>query len=231
MNSTEFAAARPASKLFDQLGTLPSRIEGRLKLGLYKTAERYGLRRDLDLPLEKPSAKIPISIRPMRPADLDVLFPADIDPAEREEAAPRRAFAARHMAGGFVAVDERSDTPCYMQWLLGAADNDFLKSLNCFPELLPDEALLENAYTPPAYRGMGIMSAAMAAIAERAADFGARYVITFVMTDNIASLKGCQRAGFFPDLLHSQIRAGFGTYKRDSFTKLDSNDPVRQRRF
>jgi RimJ/RimL family protein N-acetyltransferase len=48
---------------------------------------------------------------------------------------------------------------------------------------------------------LGIMSAAMALIAERATEVGARHVLTFVDQHNIASLKGCQRAGFHPQRL------------------------------
>ena len=40
------------------------------------------------------------------------------------------------------------------------------------------------------------MSTAMASIAERGTDLGARWVLTFVGTENTASLKGCARAGF-----------------------------------
>ena len=65
-----------------------------------------------------------------------------------------------------------------------------------FPPLEAGEALLENAYTPPEYRGFGIMSAAMAPIAERGSEREARAVLTYVRADNVASLKGCQRAGF-----------------------------------
>jgi RimJ/RimL family protein N-acetyltransferase len=83
-----------------------------------------------------------------------------------------------------------------VQWLLGVRDNDFIARLGGFPALEADQALLENAYTPPAFRGLGIMPAAMAAIAEHASELGARYVLTFVDQHNIASLKGCQRAGF-----------------------------------
>ncbi len=46
--------------------------------------------------------------------------------------------------------------------------------------LPPNEALLEGAYTPASHRGLGIMPAAMALIAEKAETIGARYVITFV---------------------------------------------------
>ena len=74
------------------------------------------------------------------------------------------------------------------------------------------------------------MSAAMALIAERAADIGARHVLTFVGLDNIASLKGCQRAGFNPLLLHRATRIGFGTLRRDRFEALPEGDPRRTAR-
>jgi hypothetical protein len=41
--------------------------------------------------------------------------------------------------------------------------------------LSPDEALLEGAFTPESHRGQGIMPQAMASIAEKAKDLGARY--------------------------------------------------------
>ena len=82
----------------------------------------------------------------------------------------------------------------HVQWLLSPRDNGFIEKLGGFPPLAEGEALLENAYTPPAFRGLGVMAAAMAQIAERASDFGGRKVLTFVATDNVASLKGCQRA-------------------------------------
>jgi RimJ/RimL family protein N-acetyltransferase len=87
-----------------------------------------------------------------------------------------------------------------MQWLIPAADNGALQTYfgNLYPTLQPDEALLEGAYTPEAYRGQGIMSAAMARIAQQASEWGARWVITFVDERNEASLRGCLRAGFMP---------------------------------
>jgi RimJ/RimL family protein N-acetyltransferase len=87
-----------------------------------------------------------------------------------------------------------------MQWVIPATENDRLRTVfgNLYPVLQPDEALLEGAFTPEAYRGKGIMGAAMAQIAERAAEYGARWVITFVDGQNDASFKGCRRAGFTP---------------------------------
>jgi len=215
----------------EEIGT---RLAGRWKLGVYARLTRYGLLRDLAQNFAAPGAKIPLAVRPLDERDLPPLFGhvgAATELAERLEVAWRHAFVEKGARGGFVAIDERSNTPCYVQWLFSARDNDFIKTLGGFPPLAADEALLENAYTPPAYRGLGIMAAAMARIAERASDFDARKVITFVATDNVASLKGCQRAGFYPYLLHHRSRLGFGLVTRDTFETLAENDPRRSLKF
>jgi RimJ/RimL family protein N-acetyltransferase len=112
-----------------------------------------------------------------------------------------------------------------MQWVVPAAENQRLKQVsgNLYPTLQPEEALLEGAYTPEAYRGMGIMGAAMALVAERAADHGARWVITFVDEHNPASFKGCVRAGFSPYLRrHERFRL---FHRSVSFEPVDSAAP------
>jgi GNAT superfamily N-acetyltransferase len=210
------------------------RIAGRLQLGFYSKSMRYGLCRDLGAPFERTSAKIPIEVRAATAADLRSLFSLDDSQNsdhDRLELAWRRAFADKGAKRCFVAVDLRSNTPCYMHWLFNAADNPFLQQFGSFPRLEPHEALMENAYTPPKYRGLGIMSAAMAWIAERDADIGASHVITFVDEHNIASLKGCQRAGFNPHLLHHRAQMGFGLLKRNSFEALSETDPRRTLKF
>lgn len=208
---------------------LRMRIAGRLRLGLRFNLTRYGLRRDLDAPFTGPKAKIPIWVRPLTRDDLPKLLhiTPETTPEDRLEIAWRRAFAEKHLAGGHVAIDERDGSPCYVQWLFGAADNEFIRSMRGFPQLAADEALLENAYTPASHRGLGIMPAAMSLIAEQAATFGARYVITFVEVKNIPSLKGCQRCGFAPDLVHELNTYAFGTIRRETFTRLPDGDPRR----
>ena len=222
-----------SSDLVDRLQQLRTRVVGRLRLGLRFETIRFGLRRDLAQPFPAPSAKIPISVRPLAESDLPALLAVDdnTSPEDRFQIASRRVMADRHLAGGFVAVDERDGRPCYVQWLFGAGDNDFVRRLQGFPQLAPDEALLEGAYTPASHRGLGIMPAAMALIAEKAEAIGARYVITFVDLTNVPSLKGCQRSGFSPDLLHRLVGLGFGFFRRDSFTKLAADDPRRTQKF
>lgn len=214
-----------------RIATFFRRVEGRLKLGLAKRTVRYGLRRDLTVPIERPSAKIAISVREMRQEDLDILLPSDtsaFSEQDRLEIVWRKRFAEDVGSNGcYVAIDGRDGSPCYMQWLLAPSQNEIIGRLGGFPLLEKGEALLENAYTPPTHRGLGIMSAAMALIAERGEDVNARYVITFVGDDNIASLKGCRRAGFAPYMLHIRQDYLFGIIRRNRFEPLPENDPRR----
>ena len=221
---------RPAQFLA-RFGPLGARIGGRLKPDLVTRSLRYGLRRDLSQPIVHVEAKIPVSVRPLVERDLDVLLPADPwnwAPEDRLEVKWRRDFVDKvGIAGCHVAVDDRDGTPCYMQWLFDPSRNGVIASLGGFPKLQPGEALLENAWTPPIHRGLGIMSAAMARIAERAEDVDARYVLTFVGSDNIASLKGCRRAGFDPHLTHERSYLVYGLVKTDRFAVLPEGDPRR----
>jgi RimJ/RimL family protein N-acetyltransferase len=63
------------------------------------------------------------------------------------------------------------------------------------------------------------MGAAMAQVAERAAELGARWVITFVDEQNEASVKGCLRAGFVPYLRRRESFRLF--YRRVSFDLIE----------
>ncbi|MDP9395570.1 MAG: N-acetyltransferase [Actinomycetota bacterium] len=160
----------------------------------------YGLKRDLDVPHPAPQALIDIRVRPIGDQDVPHILgtrDAPLPPEEKWERVRRLRLLESGAGMCFVAVTS-DDIPCYIQWLFDHRDNDFIQDYFCraFPVLGADTALLENAFTPTAFRGLRIMSAAMARIAEQGHSFGARYVITFVGVDNTASLKGCERAGF-----------------------------------
>lgn len=201
---------------------LHTRLRGRLRLGPFSRTTRIGLRRDLAVPFEAPTSKIPITVRVADSQDFGVLLPAStrgLSHDDRLEIAWRRAFlvkgAPRHRC--FVAIDGRDGQPCYMQWLLHPEHNLFIGRLGGFPALRGGETLLENAYTPAGYRGLGIMPAAMARIADIGASEGAHFALTFVDQHNAASLKGCSRAGFAPYLEHHRTQLGFGILKWDTF--------------
>jgi hypothetical protein len=167
---------------------------------LYANGASLGLRRDLSAPWRAPTAKLGITVRPLAPGD-DLSF-LDVQEAGLTDSQVfTRLGQLRLIEAGlgtcYVAIAP-DGKPCYMQWLIPSSENARVRAFfgNLYPRLNPDEALLEGAYTPEAYRGRGIMASAMAQIAERAAELGARWVVTFVDEPNVPSIKGCERAGF-----------------------------------
>lgn len=207
---------------------LRQKISGRVWQGFYSRFHGYGTRRDLYAPLVAPKAAIPLSVRPLVHADLDLLFPDDarLSPSERQQIEWRRHFSRKVPRGGFVAVDGRTGRPCFVQWLLSSADNMFLAPYKCFPVLQEDEALVEQSYTVPSHRGLGVMSAATAMISDRAAEFGARHVLAFVGEEGAASLKALRNAGFEPHLRHRRLQIGYGALVFNWFEVLEDHDDV-----
>ena len=98
-----------------------------------------------------------------------------------------------------------------MQWVIGADQQNrfrpyFKGELAAYDN---DTLLCEFSYTPERFRGHGIMAAALAEMIEQASLPGARWAITYVRTDNVASLKSCARAGFRPYMLRTESWRGF----------------------
>lgn len=193
---------------------------------IYRERRTFGLRRDLAVPIQHRKAKIPITVRKLIKDDVPVIFPdvsTKLSRKEKVELETRRAMFDAGVTQCYVAIDENG-TPCYFQWRLDWRQNPFLQSRfprNWFPILRDDETLLENAYTPVAYRGKGIMSEAMAIIAETGREANARYAITFVDTENVPSLKACASAGFRPDLVRHERSYLAGAVSRRHFTSAN----------
>lgn len=216
-------------------GVMLHRIGKGIQRQIYCQWRSYGLKRDITVPFQAPPCRIPLLIRELRPSDVPHILPLDtshLPRHEQREVEVRRAHLAADIPTCFVAIDLRTHTPCFLQWLMGPDQNDRIRKFfkGRFPRLAFDEALLENAYTPPHYRSLAIMPHAMALIAARARAQGARHVLTFVQHDNIPSLKGCVRAGFRPGLLRVDTRMLCGLIRNRKFFQLpkDMSFPFEQ---
>ncbi len=174
---------------------------------VYSSAEFVGFRRDLSAPFQTPPAKIPIGVRPIAPGDAERVLPLGpgLPHGEWWEQVTRRRLLEARIGTCYVATAP-DDRPCYMLCLMGRADNERVRRYfgGAIPEIAAHEALLEGAFTPAPFRGLGIMAAATALIAERAADIGASRVLCFVAKDNAASVKSCLHAGFAPETVRRE---------------------------
>lgn len=185
-------------------------LKGHLKLvwqqvlsRIWSTSCSVGLRRDLHKLYIPPEANINITVRPMREGDAEIILNHEILEQRFPRLVRQRYDLVREgLPTAYVAVAD-GGTPCYMQWLIGPRDNNWMVDYfrGEFPSLNSDEALLEAAFMNPDFRGQGIMPAAMSRIAEKGEELGVRWVLTFVDIENIPSLKGCKRAGFSPYIM------------------------------
>jgi hypothetical protein len=174
-----------------------------LKKRIYSSSVSFGLQRDLNNEFHAWPAKIDIQIRPLKKEDVDELLDTNFDPPINPRIiAYQRSLVDANIPTCYVAVTA-DNKPCYMQWLIGYDDNQIIEQhfKGVFPALKKSEALLEGAYSNPAFRGLQIMPMAMALIAEKTTEMNGRWVNTFVDSSNIPSLKGCQRSGFKPYLM------------------------------
>ena len=172
-------------------------------------------------------AKIPLEVRPLDRRDdlsfIDLNEPG-ISSANALDRLHQINMLKAQIRTCYLALSP-DGRPCYMQWLIPSSENDKIQAFygDIFPRLNEDEALLEGAYTAEYCRGQGVMASAMARIAERGNDLGARRVITFVGERHIASLKGCKNAGFVPYVRRREI---YRLFKRNvTFTPLPEGTP------
>ena len=163
---------------------------------IYSNDASYVLRRDLNVSFRAAPARLPITIRPIGAQDVPEIL----------RARPGRLLLLQaNIPTCYLAVNSE-DRICYMQWLIGPDEQDRFKPFfkGEFRLLARNEVLLEFAYTFEAFRGQGIMGPAMAAIAEKGLELGARWAVTYVLKDNIAALKGCRQAGFHPYMISEE---------------------------
>jgi hypothetical protein len=143
-------------------------------------------------------------VRQLHPDD-DLSFIAAV-PGLTAQAAQERAgqrwLLNSDLPAPWVAVDPDGKVR-FMTFLLTSRDNAAMRAVwgELLPELQPDEALFENPWTSESDRGLGIMAEACARILQvLARDFGVRYVMGFIMEENVAALKVVELGGLAPFL-------------------------------
>ncbi len=146
-----------------------------------------------------------LTVRTVEPRDAADFFNLNVDGLtgrERRDVAMRTFMLNAGIQTCYVVEDNRLGKPCFLQWLIPFSENDKLHRVygEWYPDLRPDEAMIEHAYVMPNYRGNGLLPCATARILEIAREAGVRRIVTFIPTWNTNSLKSFMRLGFTPYL-------------------------------
>jgi GNAT superfamily N-acetyltransferase len=143
-----------------------------------------------------------LAARPVEPGDHPFFFDLskqEYTGRERIDAA-RRLFTLNAGIKTCYVVQDSSGNPRFLQWLIPSSENTQLHQVygDWYPEIGPDEAMIEHAYVLPEYRGNGLLPCAVAQVLKIARESGARRVVTCIPTWNENSLKSFKRMGFVP---------------------------------
>lgn len=160
----------------------------RRRLGSEEIA--IGFRRDLEKEFAEPKSLMKISVRKAIPED------AKYFQDRRNDGLIERFETC------YVALTKEG-IPCSRLWLIDASQNELLKDTwnATFPELQPDEVLIENVYTVPKYRGFGILPLVVDKVVKAGRKSGIRYALTFGELKNTITSRSFAYAGFDPYIL------------------------------
>ena len=183
----------------------------------------FGLRADLGaLPDVRP-AKEPIAMTERDPTSYRG-FDEELDNVEGPDYIEVcfRILSCRADVRSLYVAEGPDGSPAYAQWLVRPRDQDRIHehSPGRYPRLGRNEVLLEGAYTFRRYRRLGMMGDGMAQLLRVARDDGYNSAITYVGSDNVASLRGCATVGFALDHVRHNSRR---LLRRDSVT--EPSDP------
>lgn len=165
------------------------RVLRELRRRVDSTERFYCLTKDLSDPVDVPEARISVRLEEIDDASIDAVV------RERPRLAP---LLKAGIPAGYVGRTVQGDL-CYVQWLIGPESNESMRQNlpnRVHRPLDPDQVMLEYAYTPKRYRGLGIMLFASATLAEIARTSGARWVLTVVNQNNLRAAHGFGRIGF-----------------------------------
>jgi ribosomal protein S18 acetylase RimI-like enzyme len=166
-----------------------ARIAGR-RAGRRLRADESHVWYGLDVNGERPRRELPDGLELRKAADPDLASVEQLPGAE-PVSAMRRGLSQGHELW-IVCEGDRTAFVCWVH--LSTAP--VLAAPRGMLELPAGVACLEDSVTSPDYRGRGVAPAAWCGIADALAASGYKSMITKVETDNVASRRAVEKAGF-----------------------------------
>jgi len=165
------------------------------------------MQRTLDQPVPDPSVRVPVVVDLLKETEVDeyINFRPNANPSEIRSLLTRgdRCFVARH-EGQVVHACWATTSYAWIDYLARRI------------QLAPDEAYTYDIFTLPAFRGQNIVSTVMSVhVIPYFRGAGFRRMITSVLPENKASIRGLRKAGYQPFGVMGCVK--LGPWRRDFF--------------
>lgn len=171
-----------------------------LKCQIYDSAIFLGLEKDLNVECIPVPCQVDYSLHVASEEDVwEMQLRAKSEGGESVyELIGRKWYYDSGFRDCYIARVNGTNELCFVQFMMSLADYDSIDQSykSILPRLKEDEVWLENSYTFKKYRGKKVMSSVLVDLEKIAQDRGFRRMVTYIREDNIASIKGCERAGF-----------------------------------
>ncbi|MBV9279937.1 MAG: hypothetical protein JOZ41_07640 [Chloroflexi bacterium] len=211
-------------------------MAGLLRRRAYSDSYFLVLRCDLAVPCEIPPTAVPVTVRPLRPADTAILLDPKrpgVDAKGVSDRLHQRRLLEVGLATCYVA-QTADGHPCYMTWLVPPEENATIRAYfdDAVLPLGAGEMLMEGVFTLEAYRRRRVMEAAGVQIRALAAEAGARWIVAYVDRENVASLRGFRRNGYVPALVRRERwrlfrrRVTFGPLLGDDGEEIPARESI-----
>lgn len=179
-----------------QLGLVP--VLALAKSRLCSLAHYYILRGALSATALRVPTGSKVTISPLGEDDIDDIKDslASCDAADRKEILARLLFYKSGFKNCYVI--RCGNKIAYMQWIIYPEENDVImeKYRNRFDPLHAGQVMVENAFTFPAFRGLGYLQRGTQQLLDLAWRRGYRSAVCYIRKENIASLNGFCQMGF-----------------------------------
>lgn len=146
-----------------------------------------------------PRAIIPLQLKIINNSDLEAItkmIPM-LDFSSRKELVVRLLFYKAGFRNCYVSKTPEGKIAC-IQWLIYPSENEVINRhfRNRFYPLKKNQVMIENIFTFPKFRGMGVMSKATAEVMAIAREAGYENAITYVKKESLGALNLFMGLGF-----------------------------------
>lgn len=189
-----------ANKYLFTLSRLGLKNTLKLSLGrLCSVNHFYILKRNLVSLFNENKTRLAITVNKINCDDVSELVRTvkSLDRDSKREVVARLLFYKAGFKNCYVAKT-RNDEIAYLQWLVYPTENALIKKYypNTFYGLRKNQVMVENAFTFPRFRGLGLMPAVTLVLLNIAKEDGYKSAIGYIRKDKIASLNEFVKLGF-----------------------------------